>query len=562
MPAAVLAANRQFILTDGHSSREAARMAQESEGSNHGRPPVARWGTRIGVIFAVMGSAIGLGNFLRFPGLAAEYGGGHFMIPYFVAFVLLGLPIAWAEWSMGRLGSRDGFHSTPGIFYVLWKNRISPYFGVLGLIVPVGIYMYYVYIESWCLYYAIGYLNGDLSLGRDPSRYVELFSNYTGASENGALFDGGLSPAVWLLLFCFVLNFVIIYRGLNRGIELVSKYAIPFLFVCALVVLVRVLTLGTPDAALPEQNLLNGLGRMWNPGTEDKSLLESLANSEIWLAAAGQIFFSLSVGFGIIITYASYVRKNEDVLLSGTTSASGNLFAEVALGGMITIPAAFIFLGPSFYDSVGSTFTLGFMTFPNIFANMPLGNVMGFLWFMLLFVAAITSSLSMLQPAIAFFEEGLGMDRRASAVMLGFVTLVGSTFIVFFSKDFKALDVMDFWIGGGFIYLLATITVLIFGCGFGAEEGLAEAEKGSLMRVPRIFAFILRWVSPAFLLIVFGAWLYQKAGGYIELIQTDPVARLTIGMIGVLLVFFTLLVMVAVRRWRKGDEVSRELGLH
>ena len=123
-----------------------------AEPSAKGNPE--RWGTRIGVIFAVMGSAIGLGNFLRFPGLASQYGGGHFMIPYFVAFLLLGLPIAWAEWSMGRLGARHGYNSTPGIFFALWKNRLSPYFGVLGLIVPVGIYMYYVYIESWCLYYA------------------------------------------------------------------------------------------------------------------------------------------------------------------------------------------------------------------------------------------------------------------------------------------------------------------------------------------------------------------------------------------------------------------------
>lgn len=509
----------------------------------------------------MMGSAIGLGNFLRFPGLAAEYGGGHFMIPYFVAFLLLGLPIAWAEWSMGRLGAREGYNSTPGIFFALWKNRISPYFGVLGLIVPVGIYMYYVYIESWCLYYAFGYLNGDLALGRDPSAYVTLFNDYTGATRNGALFDGAIAPAVWFLLFCFALNFVIIYRGLNRGIEFVSKYAIPILFVCAVGVLIRVLTLGTPDVALPDQNVLNGLGRMWNPGRDGKGLLESLANAEIWLAAAGQIFFSLSVGFGIIITYASYVKDKEDVLLSGTTSASGNIFAEVALGGMITIPAAFIFLGPSFYDSVGSTFTLGFLTFPNIFSNMPLGNLVGFVWFMLLFVAAITSSLSMLQPAIAFFEEGLGMDRRASTTMLGFITLVGAGFITFFSEGFKALDIMDFWIGGVFIYLLATITVIIFGWGIGAKEGLAEAEKGSLIRIPGVFAFILKWVSPLYLIIVFLVWIYQKIGSYIELIRTDLVAQYTMLFILFLVVFFTILVMTAVRRWRSGENFSREMGL-
>ncbi|MCB1170371.1 MAG: sodium:calcium symporter, partial [Leptospiraceae bacterium] len=106
------------------------------------------WGSRVGVILAVMGSAIGLGNFLRFPGLAAKYEGGAFMIPYFVALLLLGLPIAWLEWSMGRYGGDKGYHSSPGIFRALWKWKGSPYFGFLGLLVPVGIYMYYVFIEA------------------------------------------------------------------------------------------------------------------------------------------------------------------------------------------------------------------------------------------------------------------------------------------------------------------------------------------------------------------------------------------------------------------------------
>ena len=111
------------------------------------RSPQENWSSRIGVILAVTGSAVGLGNFLRFPGLAAKYDGGTFMIPYFIALLLLGLPLAWAEWSMGRYGGVRGFHSSPGIFRLLWRNRAAPYLGVLGLLVPVVIYMYYVFIE-------------------------------------------------------------------------------------------------------------------------------------------------------------------------------------------------------------------------------------------------------------------------------------------------------------------------------------------------------------------------------------------------------------------------------
>jgi NSS family neurotransmitter:Na+ symporter len=119
-----------------------------------------KWGSLIGVVLAVMGSAIGLGNFIRFPGLAAKYEGGSFMIPYFFALIFLGIPIAWLEWTIGRYGGQKGFHSTPAIFRILWNNRISPYLGFLGLLVPVGIFMYYILIEAWCLYYAYLYLIG------------------------------------------------------------------------------------------------------------------------------------------------------------------------------------------------------------------------------------------------------------------------------------------------------------------------------------------------------------------------------------------------------------------
>ena len=315
------------------------------------QPKKEVWGSRLGVILAVMGSAVGLGNFLRFPGLAAQYEGGAFMIPYFIAFLLLGLPIAWVEWSMGRYGGARGFNSSPGIYRVIWKNRLAPYVGVLSMIVPVMIYMYYVYIEGWCLAYSMRYLFGGMTFEKS-TQYAEFFNNFVGAKGNGEALsmtgEGLLGSAVFFLVVCFVVNFILIYRGLSKGIEWFCRWAMPALVVCALIVLVRVLTLGTPDAAKPDQNVLNGLGFMWNPGTTEVPLWKALGNPEMWLAAAGQIFFSLSVGFGIIITYASYMHKDDDMALSSVTAAAGNEFCEVALGGLITVPAAFIFLGFTF----------------------------------------------------------------------------------------------------------------------------------------------------------------------------------------------------------------------
>jgi SNF family Na+-dependent transporter len=370
--------------------------------------------------------------------------------------------------------------------------------------------------------------------------------------QDGIVFDSNHTPILFFILLCYLLNMWIIYRGLVKGIEMISKIGIPLLFLIALIILGRVLTLGTPDLNYPERNLLNGLGFMWNPATSEKGFIESLMNAEMWLAAAGQIFFSLSVGFGVIITYASYLKKNDDVILSASTSAAGNTFAEVALGGLITIPAAFVFLGKEGISD--SVFQLGFITLPHVFEKMPIGQLFGFLWFLLLFIAAITSSISMLQPAIAFFEEGLKTNRRTSISLLSFITLIGSLFVIYFSKDLVALDNMDFWIGTFGIYVLATIQIIIGAWIFGVDKVYEEANKGSLIKIPKIFKFVIKYVSPSYLLIVFISWLYQKLPSYIQTLQTNTTARFTFFFVVLLSIFFILLIVQANRNWKKENQ--------
>lgn len=512
------------------------------------------WSTRIGVILAVTGSAVGLGNFLRFPGLAAQYEGGVFMIPYFVALLLLGLPLAWAEWSMGRYGGARGFHSSPGIFRVLWKNRAAPYLGVLGLIVPVVIYMYYVFVESWCLGYAWHYLTGAMDLGRDPGAYTGFFAGFTGMDGDASIFSNPLGAPLVCLVVCIALNFILINRGLTRGIERFCLWAMPALAVCAVLVLIRVLTLGTPDPSRPEFNVINGLGQMWNPSSGDKPLWASLANGKMWMEAAGQIFFSLSVGFGVIITYASYMRRDDDIALSSSSAVAGNEFFEVSLGGMITIPAAFIFLGAA--GAVGGTFALGFNTLPLVFEYMPLGRWVGFLWFFLLFLAAITSSISMLQPAIAFLQEGLGLDRSRAAALLCGVGTAGTLLVVWFSKNLVAMDTLDFWAGTFCIYLLACAQTFIFGWVFGPQRGLEELDRGAELRVPRIFAFVIKYVSPVYLAAVFIAWAVQDIGARIRSFAEDAAVRWTmIFLLGICLLFLWW-IRLAVKRWRQQEGLT------
>ena len=510
-----------------------------------------RWGTRFGVILAVTGSAVGLGNFLRFPGLAAQYEGGAFMIPYFIALLLVGLPLAWAEWAMGRYGGVRGFNSTPGIFRCICGNRFSAFLGVFGLIVPVVIYMYYVFIEAWCLGYAWNYLTGALSLGPDRAAYQNFFVEYIGAGADGALFQHPLNQTLVFVVLCVGLNFLLIYRGISRGIEWFCLRAMPVLVVCAVLVLVRVLTLGTPDPSRPELNVWNGLGFMWNPHFGETGFLEALANPTMWMEAAGQVFFSLSVGFGVVITYASYLRKNDDIALSSTTAVAGNEFCEVSLGGMITVPAAFVFFGAA--GVAGGTFGLGFQTLPMVFDMMPLGRWVGFLFFFLLFLAAVTSSLSMLQPAIAFLEEGLGLDRKASVAMLGFITLVGNGVVIYFSENTAAIDGMDFWVGTFCIYLLATIQSIIFAWVLGTKAGVNELRHGAAIRIPRWFPFVIRFVSPAILLTIMGFWIAQKFQTDLLKHWSSTGGRVAMIFVAACLVFFLVLIHQAVQRWEAAE---------
>ncbi|MFO0972459.1 MAG: sodium-dependent transporter [Phycisphaerae bacterium] len=514
-----------------------------------------QWGSRLGMILAVAGSAVGLGNFLRFPGLAAQNGGGAFMIPYFCALIFLGIPICWAEWTMGKYGGQFGFNSCPAIFGVLGRRSIWRYLGVMGLIIPIIIYMYYVYIESWCLQYAWNYAVGTVDLGHDASQYVAhskaFFTHVTGSDTDGIMLrDGGLHQSVVFWLIVFALNFILIYRGLSKGIEAFCTWAMPVMALCAIAVLVRVLTLGTPDPAKPSQNVWDALGFMWNPKprASGQSWMTQLLNPQVWMEAAGQIFFSLSVGFGVIVNYASYLKRKDDIVLSGLTASATNEFFEVCLGGMITVPAAFIFLGA--VGTQGSSFQVGFQTLPVVFQFMPAGRFFGCIWFFMLFLAAITSSLSMLQPAIAFLEEGLGIGRRGSVSLLGLITALGSFFVIWFSKDLVALDTMDTWVGTFMIFMLAMVQVALFAWVFGVKKGIQFAHIGAELKLPRLFGFMIKYVTPFYLAIVFVMWTIKNLPAYARQVLAGGVPLLTIGMIAAVSVFLLVLIALAGPRWK------------
>lgn len=514
-----------------------------------------RWTTRLGVILAVAGSAVGLGNLVRFPGQVVANGGGAFMIPYFCAFLLLGIPIAWVEWTLARYGGQRGRHSGVGILGIVAGRQVGRYFGTLSVLVPLVIYMYYVLIEAWCLRYAWAYLSGGMDLGGETSSRMleaqEYFARTSGSARNGTLLESGLHPVLVSWIFVLILNLLLVHRGISRGIEAFCRWAMPLMAVCAAVVLVRVLTLGTPDPAHPERNVSAGLGYLWNPD------ISRLGDASVWLAAAGQIFFTLSVGFGIIINYASYLRKQDDVVLSALSAGAVNEVFEVTFGGLITVTAAFVFLGAS--GATGGTFALGFTSLPVVFTHLgawerPIGAA----WFLLLCLAAITSSVSMLQPGKAFLQEALGCSSRRAVGLLSVLATAGSLWVVYFSENLLALDTMDFWVGTVAIFVVAAVEVVCFGWVLGVDRGLEEARAGALMRIPRVYRFIIKYVAPTYLGAVFVGFCVQSLPGYLRGLLESPVALFTLAWVGVVFVVLLAVTQKAERRWDELDVARPE----
>ncbi|HBG28311.1 MAG: sodium:calcium symporter [Planctomycetes bacterium GWF2_41_51] len=512
-----------------------------------------RWTSKLGVVLAVAGSAIGLGNFLRFPVQVAGNGGGAFMIPYFVALLLVGLPLMWIEWTIGRFGGGFGHSTAPGIFHSLWnKSRFIKYFGVIGIFGPMIIFIYYIYIESWLLGYSVFAIIGKYNSCTTEQAMTSFLQAYQGLVKNE--FFSSITPAYFFFIITFIINVAIVYLGISKGIERVCEYALPVLFAFALILLIRVLTLGTPNPAKPENNIVNGLGFLWNP---DWSALKS---AKVWMAATGQIFFTLSCGIGMILTYASYLTKQDDVALSGLGAAATNEFAEVILGGSIVIPAAFVFFGSAGAAQIaqGGAFNLGFVTMPLVMQKIAFGNIFGFMWFMLLFLAGITSSISLAQPAVAFLEDEFNFSRRKASGVFAIITFILCQPVIFFLGR-GVLDELDFWSVNVCLIVFATIEAFLFAWVFGMEKAWTELHTGSDIQIPKIYRFIIKYITPLFLLTILSVWCWQDWRSVILMQKVAPenkpfVLATRIGLV----IFFVVLAYLVRRSWRQRSKKRAE----
>jgi SNF family Na+-dependent transporter len=507
------------------------------------------WGSRLAIIMAVAGSAVGLGNFLRFPAKAASNGGGAFMIPYFISLLLLGIPLMWIEWTLGRYGGAFGHGTAPGIFHSVWrKNRFIKYFGIIGIFGPVVIFTYYTFVESWTLAYSWFALTGRYAGLPDQAAMKSFLQGFQGVTTNSHFQSVG--TAYLFFLITFVANLAVVYYGIRGGIARLCNWAMPLLFVCGAILLVRVLTLGAP--VNPAWTVADGFGFLWNPD------LSKLLRARVWLEAAGQIFFTLSVGIGIILTYASYLRRSDDVVLSGLTSTATNELAEVVLGGSIVIPAAFVFLGPAAMASIAAsgTFNLGFVTMPLVLNQLPWATFFGVVWFLLLFLAGITSSVSLAQPAIAFLEDEFNIDRRRAVFIFGAVTFGLCHPAIFFLKN-GVVDELDFWGGTFFLVVFALIEAVLFAWVFKMENAWDEMHRGADLRIPRVYRFIIKYITPLFLLAILLLWLYQDWLPVILLKGVSAADRpYVLGTRIGLVALFAVLALLVRLAWQRKDRVQ------
>ncbi|MEZ4701080.1 MAG: hypothetical protein R2834_12160 [Rhodothermales bacterium] len=514
------------------------------------------WGSRIGLILAMAGNAVGLGNFLRFPTQAANHGGGSFMITYFVALLLLGIPLMWIEWGVGRHAGRFRKGHVPGMFAALWKHPAAKYLGVVGLAVPLLVLTYYTYIESWTLAYTFFSVTKSYWGLETQEAMVGFLHGFQAFGTTGLA--GMWKPLVFFGITLGV-NVWVVSKGIAGGIERLARIGMPILFVFAAILAAVVLFLPARPGigATPA----DGLAFIYNPD------LSGLGDAGVWLASAGQIFFTLSVGMGTLQAYASYLSRKDDLILSGLATAATNETAEVILGGTIAIPAAVVFFGVTGVTQIAASgsFDLGFATMPVVFQQLPMGPLLGFMWFGLLFFAGITSSVAMATPVLAFFREEFGFKREHVAWGLGAVVLAfGLCHIRWLEYGF--LDEWDYWAGTFGLSLFAVIEVVLYMWVFKPDNAWRDLHEGADVRLPGIFKLIMTYVTPAYLIAIFLWWGITEAWPILSLARDPngapyapeamPYVTASRALLVAIVLVFLLLIRVAWRRHRYDDRAG------
>lgn len=445
----------------------------------------------IGFVLAAAGSAVGLGNIWRFPYLAAKDGGGLFLVIYVILALTFGFTLLTTEIAIGRKTKQS-----PLTAYSELKKGWKP-LGIISCLVPVIILPYYVSIGGWVLKYFLLFLTG----------------GGTTAAEDG--FFGGfitqeIEPIIMMAIFLFAVA-IIIYKGVNKGIESSSGILMPILFLLVIGISIYSLTLSFTDSNQVTRTGLEGLKIYVVPNLKGLTVKQFFT---VLLDAMGQLFFSLSVAMGIMITYGSYVTDDANLVKSiNQIEFFDTLVAFLA--GVMIIPAVYVFMGTEGMSASGPS--LMFVSIPKVFASMgTIGTFIGCLFFAMVLFAALTSAVSVMEAVVSSIMDQFRISRSAATLLEGFIALVGGIIVclgynvLYF--EFKLpngsvaqiLDIMDYISNNALMPIVAISTCVLVGWIIKPKAIIDEVEKnGQSMHRKRLYTVMIRFIAPVLLLILF-----------------------------------------------------------
>lgn len=430
--------------------------------------------SKIGFILAAAGSAVGLGNIWRFPYLVAQYGGGTFLLCYIILAVTFGFALMTAEIALGRKTRLSAI----GAFSAL--NKKYRFIGVLAALVPILILPYYSVIGGWVIKYFTVFISGQATQAAEDTYFSE-FIGQTG------------QPIFWFALF-MVFTAIVVLFGVEKGIEKVSRFMMPLLVV---------LTIGISLYVLTIDGAWEGVKYYITPHMSDFSL-------KTLLAAMGQLFYSMSLAMGIMITYGSYMKRSTN--LEHSVRQIEIFDTGIAFfAGLMIVPAVFAFSGGN-TDALNAGPGLMFITLPKVFASMPFGSVLGTAFFILVFFAAVTSSISLMETIVSIFMDKFKWSRRFTCILVAvYSLLIGiPTSLGFGALDFikplgmSILDAMDFISNSVLMPIVAVLTCVFVGFVIKPQAIIdeVEASDNGAFKSKKMFTVMIKWIAPIFLIAI------------------------------------------------------------
>ena len=430
---------------------------------------------KLGFVLSAAGASVGLGNIWRFPYLAAKYGGGIFLLIYILLALTFGYTMIMAETSIGRMTKK----SPVGAYASFGKSKWLSFGGWINAVIPLLIVPYYSVIGGWVIKYLIGYLTG----------------NGTGLAADGyfsTFISDGFSTEICFLIFAGI-TLGIIYAGVRNGIERVSKFMMPILVVLS--VMIAIYSMTRPGA-------VRGIQYFLVPNLKNFSWMTVVT-------AMGQMFYSLSIAMGILITFGSYMKK--DISIEDSTEHVEIFDTAIAImAGLMIIPAVFAFSGGD-PDTLQAGPALMFITIPKVFANMGMGTFVGVLFFMLVLFAALTSSIALTESAVSTIEDELKWSRKKSTLLVAVIMVVLGTLsclgygplasVTIIGMQF--LDFFDFMTNSVMMPIAAIATCLLVSKVVGVEKIEEEVTQGGKpFKRKKVFNMMIRKLCPIFAAII------------------------------------------------------------